>query len=183
MNITRRAALTGAAAIAVTGAVPIAAVPTAVAAQPQADVDLLARVEQFNDLYEASCSAWEKQHAHRARIKAMPECPDANDWHDPVDAPARHRAHTEFLDAHGFHAFYVEANNLNNQAGALAITIFQTPAKTVRGVAEKVRILYLARGHFDGEGDDDLESFQDAENSPWFGAVIADLERLVAGAA
>ena len=62
--------------------------------------------------------------------------------------------------------------------GNLAKAIFETPAQTVEGVLGKVRILQIARGDYDGEGDESLEAFQDEENSPWFGAVIADLERL-----
>ncbi len=56
--------------------------------------------------------------------------------------------------------------------------VFETPAQTAQGVLEKVRIMYLARGDFDEQGDNALEVFQDDRNSPWFGAVIADLERL-----
>ena len=48
------------------------------------------------------------------------------------------------------------------------------------GVLEKVRILYLARGDYDDadNGDTDLEALQNDTKSPWFGSVIADLERL-----
>ncbi len=60
----------------------------------------------------------------------------------------------------------------------LVNAVFETPAQTARGVLEKVRILYIARGDFDQQGDDDLEDYQDAKNNPWFGSVIADLERL-----
>ncbi len=48
---------------------------------------------------------------------------------------------------------------------------------------EKTRILYIARGDYDddGKGDTDLEAFQANKNNPWFGSVIADLERLIGG--
>ena len=42
----------------------------------------------------------------------------------------------------------------------------------------KVRILHIARGNYDGEVDESLEANQDDEDHPWFGSVIADLERL-----
>ncbi len=109
----------------------------------------------------------------------MPDCPsDRAPWHDYDEMRARNQAHHEFLGAHGVWDRYDEPNRINEQVGALINAIFETPAETARGVLEKVRLLHIARGDYDDKGDTDLEAHQDAENSPWFDSVIADLERL-----
>ena len=83
------------------------------------------------------------------------------------------------LSPHDASRYYNKANDLWDQTGAVVNAIFGTPAQTAKGVLEKVRILYIARGDYDDDdGDTDLEAHQDDKNNPWFGAVIADLERL-----
>jgi hypothetical protein len=54
---------------------------------------------------------------------------------------------------------------------------FATPAETLSGAVEKLRIPRPALGEFQQEGADELECFQDYDD-PWFPRVIADLERL-----
>ncbi len=172
--ITRRGAMLGATAV-----VAVAAVPAAAQAS---DTVLLARVEQFHDLYEAAKRLWAKDSAHRRQIESMPDCPVVRPWFagDPAPAPSKWRERKAFLESHGYFKHYDAANEIHGQTGAAANAIFETPARTARGVLEKVRILHTARGNYDddGDGDTDLEAFQDAKNSPWVGHVIADLERL-----
>ena len=156
MQISRRDALLGA-----TTAVAVAAVPVIVRAN---DVVLLARCEQFHDLYEAAGRVWEKQKAHQTRIEAMDEGGHST-WQEQY----------AFMEAHGAYKYRGELNGLWEQTGALANVIFETPAKTARGVLEKVRIVYAARGDYGQDGDDELDACQD---NSWFGHVITDLERL-----
>ncbi len=169
MSISRRDALLGASA-----AVAVAGAPTAVAAQAS-DANLLALVEQFHDVYGECQDVWEKHRAHRASVEAMPDCP-----RPPFLPPDYGHGHTAFLAAHDGHKYLGEANRLNDQTGALAKTIFGTPAQTVKGALEKLKIAYVAVGDGEetGTGDPDLESFQDLE-APWMEAVIADFERLI----
>ena len=119
---------------------------------------------------------------HRCPICYQPASPGIRrePSRDLAELRARNKAHWDFLAAHGVWDGYVEPNRLNEQAGALINAIFETPAQTARDVLEKVRLLHIARGDYDDadNGDSDLEAHQDAENSPWFDSVIADLERL-----
>ncbi len=182
MSISRRTALaTGAAAIttaAVTAPLALKATATKAALAGEeaqaSDTVLLARIERFHDVYGEWQDVWEKQQVHRAEIEARPDCPAR-------DPATRSRAHEAFLEANDAFRYCDQSERLGNQAGALTNAIFETPAQTARGVLEKVRILYIARGKYNEDGDDDLEGYQDDENSPWFGHVIADLERLSGG--
>ena len=111
---------------------------------------------------------WEKAQSHRAAIEGMLECPDHSDY----------RARDAFLEGHDYLRYWDEANKLGEPLGLLLQAIFETPAQTLEGVLGKVRILHIARGDYDGEVDESLESHQDDEDHPWFGSIIADLERL-----
>ncbi len=162
MQISRRDALLGASA-----AVAVAGVPTAIAAQAS-DAALLAQIGRFPNLYGQWTHMWEKARAHRATVEAMPDCPGFPDYH----------ARDAFLEAHDYFRYWPEANKLGEPMGAFVNAIFETPAETARGVLGKISILYIARGDYDGNGNDDLEGFQDDETCSWFGSVIADLERL-----
>ncbi len=165
--ITRRGALLGASA-----AVAVAGVPTAVAAQGD-DIVLLARVDQFHDVYGEWQRVWAKQKAHRAAVEAMPDCPPIAPWRSGI-------GHFEYLKAHDAYRYCDQSSRLCDQTGALALAIFGSPAETIAGVLGKVCILYIARGDYDddGVGDAGLDAYQDNKNHPWFGSVIADLERL-----
>ena len=163
MQITRRNALVGAGAV-----MAVAGVPGAVQGD---DAVLLARLRQFPDLYDRWTRLWQKAHAHRTTVEAMPECPNYSNY----------RARDAFLKAHDYLRYWDEANRLGEPLGVLVNAIFETPAETIEGVLGKVRILYIARGDYDGDGNDNLEGFQDEENCPWFGAVIADFERRLWG--
>ncbi len=165
--ITRRGALLSAGAAV---AVATVAAPTTAVAD---DAVLLARIEQFHDVYGELQDVWEKHQAHRASVEAMPDCPQIPFYRD----------RTAFLKAHDAYRGWEQGNRLNEQTGALAKTIFGTPAQTVKGALEKLKIAYVAVGDGEetGTGDPDLESFQDLK-APWMEAVSADFERLIGGA-
>jgi hypothetical protein len=152
------------AAAVVTGVVTA---PLAIKAAVGGDAVLLARVEQSTDLYDRWACMWERAHKHRAAIEALPDCPGFSDY----------RARDAFLKARDYLKYWREANELGEPLGALTNAIFETPAQTVEGVLAKIRILYVARGDYDGVGND-YECFQDDKNGSWFSSVIADLERL-----
>ena len=99
-TITRRDALMGATAAAViTGA---ATVPLAMkAAQGADDAVLLARIEQFHEVYDAQNRVWAKQQAHRAEIEARPDCP-------PLDPATSSRDHFAYLEATDAFRYYGE---------------------------------------------------------------------------
>ena len=158
--ITRRTVLASAGAAAV-----VAGVPGAVQGE---DAALLAQLGQFPELHGRWTRMWEKAQSHRAAIEAMLECPDHSDY----------RARDAFLEGHDYLRYWDEAEKLSKPLGALVSAIFETPAQTVEGVLGKVRILHIARGDYDGEVDESLEAHQDDEDHPWFGSIIADLERL-----
>ena len=186
MNITRRDALLGAtAAAAVTGltVAPLAIQAAGVKAALAGDTVLLARIAQFNEIYEVARSSWRECSEHRAKVEAMPDCPSGRGpCGDLAEMRARNKAHWDFLEARGVWDGYDEPNRLNDQAGALAKAIFETPAQTAKGAIEKLKIAYTAVGDGEGTstGDNDLEAFQDLE-APWMEAVIADFERLLGG--
>ncbi len=178
-TISRRTALTTGAALVTTGAataplaIKAAGVKAALAGEAD-DAILLAQIRRFHDLYRAQQDSWEKYRAHRVSVEAMPDCPQVLD----------HGAYDAFMEAHDAYSGWDQSNMLLEQTGALALTIFGTPARTARGALEKLKIARTAIGDGEGAatGDVDLEAFQDYD-APWLKAVIADLERLAGGAA
>ena len=163
MLIARRNALLGA-----TAAVAVAGIPGAVQG---ADTILLARIARFHDLYAEWRRVWAKQRAHRARIEAMPDCPE-------LDATVEgNRAYFAFLKAHDSYKYYDESGRLGARAGATANAIFKMPAETVKGAVEKLKIVHIVVGNNHQDGDEDLDAYQDW-NAPWMETVIADFDRL-----
>ena len=160
MQISRRGALIGASAAAVAAGVP--------GAVQGNDAALLAQLGQFPELHGRWTRMWEKAQSHRAAIETMLECPDHSDY----------RARDTFLKGHDYLRYWDDAEKLSKPLGLLLQAIFETPAQTVQGVLGKVRILYIARGDYDDQVDQSLEAHQDDEDHPWFGSIIADLERL-----
>lgn len=84
-----------------------------------------------------------------------------------------------FMDDKGASRLWDISNNTNKRSGAAANAVFATPAQTIRGAVEKLKITRLVACTGDGaEADDvDLEVFQD-RSAPWIDNAIADLERL-----
>ncbi len=169
MSISRRDALMGAtAAAAVTGAT---LAPLAMkAAQGADDAVLLARIEQFHEVYDAQNRVWAKQQAHRAEIEARPDCP-------PLDPATSSRDHFAYLEATDAFRYYGETERLIEKTGPLANVIFETPARTTKGAFEKLKIAYTAIGDGEGSGDEGLLLCQDPK-ALWMAAVVADFERL-----
>ena len=83
------------------------------------------------------------------------------------------------MDQHGAFLFYDKACLLGEQAGVLAKKLFDTPANTLPGAIEKLKIAYMVNGDGEGagNGDADLDVYQDLDD-PWMPKVIRDLERL-----
>ncbi len=184
MKLSRRDAIASVSAAALTTAVvtvPLATKAVSVKAALASDTVMLARVAEFHETYEVFLRSWDECSEHRAKVEAMPDCPNyRGPCRDEDELRARNKAHHEFLGAHGVWERYAEPNRINKRVGELVNAIFDTPAETLRGVLDKARILYMARGDYDDadNGDTDLEAHQVEGDSPWFGSVIADLERL-----
>ncbi len=171
--ISRRTALTTGAALVTTGALtaPLALKAAgAKAALGGNDAVLLARIEQFHEVYDAQNRVWEMQQAHRAEIEARPDCP-------PPDPATSSRAYIAFLEANDAFRYYGETERLIEKTGALANVIFETPARTTKGALEKLKIAYTAIGDGEGSGDEGLLLCQNPK-ALWMAAVVADLERL-----
>ena len=85
MQISRRGALMGAGAAAVTGltVAPLAMKDAGVQAALGGDTVILARVAQFHEVSGAFRSSWHECSEYRAKIEAMPDCPsDRAPWRD-----------------------------------------------------------------------------------------------------
>lgn len=169
--ISRRTALATIGA----GAAATAAGGAALAATPDRDAALLARVAEFHRAYRESASAWAASGEARDRVKALPDCPTL-----PVLDKAHYDRWAAFLSEHGCLALTRQADDLSKLTGAAANAVFAIPAQTIRGAVEKLKIVRLSAGdNFQGdiEGDENLCAYQDYD-APWFPTVIADLERL-----
>ena len=167
MQISRRGALIGASAAAV-----VVGVPGAVQGQ---DAVLLAQVARFHELYGEWQRVWAKQAEHRARIKAMPDCPK-------LDCTVEgYQAYFAFLEAHDAYGDGVELNSLADLAGALGNAIIETPAQTLKGAVEKLKIARIAVGsyRYPDDGDQGLAVYQDWKK-PWIETVGTDFDRLLA---
>ena len=75
------------------------------------------------------------------------------------------------MDKHGVSVLWDEENSHNERCGALVRCVFETPATTLPGIIEKLKIVGLA------VDDEDLRAWQNLED-PWMAKVIRDLERL-----
>jgi len=173
-TISRRDAIKGATAAAViTGAIlaPLAIKAAgAKAALAGDDAVLLARIEQFHEVYDAQNRVWAKQQAHRAEIEARPDCP-------PIDPATCSRDHFAYLEANDAFRYYGETERLIEKTGPLVNTVFETPARTTKGALEKLKIAYTAIGDGEGSGDEGLLLCQNPV-ALWMAAVVADLGRL-----
>ncbi len=167
MGATAAAVITGAATVPL--AIKAAGAKAALAGEAD-DAVLLARIEQFHEVYDAQNRVWAKQQAHRAEIEARPDCPAL----DPATSSRDHFAYLEATDAF---RYYGETERLIEKTGPLANVIFETPARTTKGALEKLKIAYTAIGDGEGSGDEGLLLCQNPK-ALWMAAVVADLERL-----
>jgi len=157
-NISRRAVLAG------------VTISPAAASSPD-DSELLAQCKALWPLLEKRQELHDKWWAERARV----EVPDFTKQRQ------RRRA---FIEKH-------ERGNLCQQtwaadeiAGRAAQAIFRTPAQTVHGALEKLRIADFAinEDEYSDAGQADLTIYQEGD-AMWLQSVIDDLERLAGSAA
>ena len=168
---SRRAALRGGtAAVALsTAAITAAGAVAARIVVESLDATLLQLVASFYETTEAYKGVEEAHSKARRRAEALPGYPGHR---------AGYGVWKAFMDAQGVSPLSDQWNALGVRRGDLALKIFGTPAETLRGTIEKLRIARLAIGDGGDEyGDHDLEVFQDY-SAPWMGSVIRDLERL-----
>ncbi len=70
------------------------------------------------------------------------------------------------------------STKLWQNTGALANAVFASPARTVMGAVEKLKIVRLALGRGFDDGDISLNAYQSCEGEGWFASVLRDFERL-----
>ncbi len=144
-NLTRREAVKTGAAIAAVGATATLGLPSVAEAGNQ-DAEFLARVAEFYRAFEKHNIASEASKARRAEAEAMPDCP-------PFATPASDKAASDrwdaFMKAKGVWKLSDKSNAAGRAMGKAAKRVFAIPAHTYRGVAEKVKIAYLATGDGD----------------------------------
>ncbi len=141
-----------------------------------AEPELLARVAKFWEAHREKQATWKAWQTRRAEVEAMPECP-------PMAVPAFDKAGSDrweaFMKAKGATRLSRIANAANRRSGKAVHAVFATPANTIRGAVEKLKIARIVIGIGDGDetADIDLEGFQDRK-APWIDNAIGDLERL-----
>ena len=116
--------------------------PRAEKAAVKPDAALLALVEEFNEVQGQVEAAHDEWMAGRNRIDALPDCPTPGS-----------EQYSAFLDERGDRALYDRTNDLWKRRGALANRISATPAQTVSGAVEKLKIVRLALGDVADGGD------------------------------
>ena len=184
-NLSRRKALkAGGAALAVTATLGF---PMTAKAD---DSELLARVADFWTAYEKHDETWNAHQVRRPEIEAMPDYPPELPWDgEKTLSQAEYELHRKrileqaaFRERHG--DLWEAANEAGKQMGAAANAVFAIPAKTAKGAVAKLKIARRASGATaeGGDGDAELSCYQDYD-APWIDNAIADLERLVGGAA
>ena len=143
------------------------------------DAELLRLIAEFETTYRAHdqmSKAYRRVKDHNA---ALPDCPpDVL----PITDRAAYERHSEFMNRNGALALWNESSKLIRFAGALANQIFSTPAYTLQGAVEKLKIVRLQRGDAEDGADDDLAAFMSLDD-PWFASVMNDFERLSDGGA
>ncbi len=163
-KITRRTALKGTAAVA-----SCAVATPALAAIRQDDATLMDLIGSFHRAYRVTQKAREGHSRARRLVEAMPDYPRADVPHDVWRA---------FMDKHGETPLWDKVCLLYERSGALAKELFDTPANTLPGAIEKLKISYMVNG--DGEGADNGDAHLDVYQveDPWMPKVIRDLEHL-----
>jgi len=147
-------------------------------AHAEDDAKLLSRVEGFWPAHKAAADCHERWVAEKHRVEALPECP-------PFVVPVKNREAFErynaFLKDHGIGALAGASGEAWEREARAVKLVFDTPAKTYQGVLAKLKIVEVAYGTGNADGDADLEANQDLD-APWLESVIGDFERLAARA-
>lgn len=189
IRITRRTALSSAAAGAVVAAIPGAA--SATSRGGANDARLLELDQEFWPLYRQAKEAGWDARAYRAQLEALPTCPPMSVHRIEERLRAAGEAITServrelmndahrFLEGHGVFARHDRADALHEAAGRLANAIFATPAESMTGLLIKLKVLHHAYGDRAGEGDEDLEIHQGGAEIGWFQTILDDAARLV----
>ena len=73
-----------------------------------------------------------------------------------------------------------EWQRLLNAIAAIGNEIFNTPAHTLQGAVEKLKIVRLQRGDYDCKIDVELDCCMESDDESWFASVMKDFERLIA---
>ena len=172
-DITRRAGLAGAPAVAAAVALPA----TIADAAKGEDQKLLAAIAEFEPLFAEHERVWGAWCEGVEKSEAATDCP----WRlatGPDDLPGLKEvtAHRERFGA--TNELYARANELDHELRGRADTIFAMPSATFDGIHAKFRFARLL------ETSLDLDSWQtwDAHDT-WTEHVEHDLERLAGGAA
>ena len=143
------------------------------AAKP--DAALITLIGEFHEAYELSTAAGEKWLVEKHRVEALTDCP-------PFAIPVRDREayerHNAFLVKHGVMALSDRSTECWQATGKLAGKVFATPAHTLEGAVEKLKIVRLARGDNPTSGDHDLDAYEPNSDERWFANVMRDFERL-----
>jgi hypothetical protein len=142
--ITRRKALATVPAL-----VAVVAMPSEAAGGDEA---LLTRTAAFHEIYNVSTEAREQWHAEHDRVDALPDCPP----NKPIPMGG-YEAYSQFLTNHGVDALADRANDLTERSAKAALAVFATPAQTVHGAIEKLKIAYLAIGDGGGTRTGDID--------------------------
>ena len=145
------------------------------ASSVQPDAALLGLIADFHKAYSETPAARDKWTAEKGRVEALPDCPS---FVAPALDQAGYDRHCAFMKEHGVTALYDRFNELEGHAGALANQIFATPAYTLVGAVEKLKIVRLARGDDGDTADNDLEAYQYDSQERWFAGVMRDFDRL-----
>ncbi len=143
------------------------------------DADLHARLAHFHDAYQKARAAHEAWIAERERLEALPFCPEHV---VPTEGYERWKRYSDrwgrYMEQTGIDDFIDESERLGEAMGEAANAVFDTPANTLPGAIEKLKISYMVNGDGEGadNGDADLDAYQ--VEDPWMPKVIRDLERL-----
>ena len=144
------------------------------------DADLHARLAHFHDAYRKAEAAHQARIAETERLEALPFCPENV---APTEEYERLKQYNDrwarYMEQGGIDDFWDESERLHEAMGEAANAVFDTPADTLPGAIEKLKIAYMVTGDSEGAGNGDevLDVYQDLED-PWMPKVIRDLERL-----
>ena len=148
------------------------------------DGELMRLIAEFEATYQTRNQTKETYYREKARITALPDCPPEV---LPIDDRETYECREDFIARHGALVLWNESTKLMRVAGAVAYQIFSTPAETLAGAVEKLKILRLALGEVPNEGDDDLACYMhdsvEQRDESWFASIMNDFERLSDGRA
>ena len=149
--------------------------PHAEKSSTKPDASLMVLIGEFHEAHAQAKAASEKCCTEQDRVKALPDCPPSVTPRESQEGYERHEA---FFTEHGVIALYDQSNKYWRLTGALANRISATPAHTLGGVFEKLKIVRLALGDVAHGGDENLDAYQTDSDEPWFTSVMRDFDRL-----